>query len=118
MSLIDRDYMEREEKPAIKNRLKASKAPAHSGSHSVRKSPSVTSFRLHRSKDGDGGRFSCIRCGRSYSTKEAAAACFGSHSSERRVHDRATNFSSKIKRYLYKIKRSIRNLVSRDNETE
>jgi|LGVF01.1.fsa_nt_gb hypothetical protein len=118
MSLIDRDYMRREGKPATKNRSKASNAPAHSDSHSVRKSPSEASFRLHLSKDSDGGRFSCIRCGRSHSTKEAAAVCFRSHNSEHRVDGRATNFLSKIKRYMYKIKRSITNLVSRDNKTE
>lgn len=41
-------------------------------------STSKSSFRSH-SRSSDRGRFSCIRCGRSYSTKKAAAACYRSH---------------------------------------
>lgn len=118
MSLIDRDYMRREGKPAAKNVFKASNTPANLDSHSVRKSPSEESFGLHIQNDTDAGRFSCIRCGKSYSTKEASAACFRSHSSEFMVEGEATNVLSKIRKYMYKIKRLITNLVSRDDETE
>ena len=55
MSLADRDYMRRD-----------------------RTSTSKSSFRSP-SRSPDHGRFSCIRCGRSYSTKKAAAACYRSH---------------------------------------
>ena len=55
MSLADRDYMRR-------------------GYNST----SNSSFRFS-SRSPDHGRFSCIRCGRSYSTKKAAATCYRSH---------------------------------------
>ena len=55
MSLADRDYMRRDYN-----------------------STSKSSFRSP-SRSSDRGKFSCIRCGRSYSTKKAAAACYRSH---------------------------------------
>ena len=78
MSLADRDYTRR-------------------GYKSTRDS----SFKL-RSKSPDHGNFSCIRCGRSYSTKEKAAACFRSHLSK---SGGLTTVS--------KLKRSITNLISK-----
>ena len=118
MSLMDRDYMRRRSESTTKNGFKASNTPTNLDSHSVRKSPSEESFGLHLQNDTDAGRFSCIRCGKSYSTKEASAACFRSHSSEFIVEGEAINILSKIRKYMYKIKRLITNLASRDDETE
>ena len=78
MSLADRDYTRR-------------------GYKSTRDS----SFKL-RSKSPDHGNFSCIRCGRSYSTKEKAAACFKSH------HPKSGGLTT-----ISKLKKSITNLVSK-----
>ena len=55
-----------------------------------------------RSISPDHGNFSCIRCGRSYSTKEKAAACFRSH---RPKSEGLTTIS--------KMKKSITNLISK-----
>ena len=48
------------------------------------------------------GNFSCMRCGRSYSTKEAAAACFRSH------RPKSGGLIT-----VSKMKRSIKNLISK-----
>jgi len=48
------------------------------------------------------GNFSCIRCGRSYSTKEAAVACFKSH------HPKSRGLTT-----VSKLKKSITNLISK-----
>lgn len=78
MSLADRDYTRRDYKSTRDSSFKP------------------------RSKSPDHGNFSCIRCGRSYSTKEKAAACFRSHLSKSRG---LTTVS--------KLKRSITNLISK-----
>jgi len=78
MSLADRDYMRRDYK-----------------------STRDRSFKPH-SISPDHGNFSCIRCGRSYSTKEKAAACFKSH---RPKSGSLTTIS--------KMKKSITNLISK-----
>lgn len=78
MSLADRDYTRRDYKPIRASRFKP------------------------RSKSPDHRRFSCIRCGRSYSTKERAAACFKSH---RPKSGGLTTIS--------KLKKSITNLISK-----
>ena len=78
MSLADRDYTRRDYKPIRDSRFKP------------------------RSKSPDHGNFSCIRCGRSYSTKEKAAACFRSHLSK-----------SGGLTTVFKLKKSITNLISK-----
>ena len=78
MSLADRDYTRRDYKSTRDSSFKP------------------------RSKSPDHGNFSCIRCGRSYSTKERAAACFRSH---RPKSGGLTTIS--------KLKKSITNLISK-----
>ena len=78
MSLVDRDYTRRDYKSTRDRSFKS------------------------RSKSLGHGNFSCIRCGRSYSTKEKAAACFRSHRSK---SGGLTTVS--------KMKRSIKNLISK-----
>ena len=55
-----------------------------------------------RSISPDHGNFSCIRCGRSYSTKERAAACFRSH------RPKSGGLAT-----VSKLKKSITNLISK-----
>lgn len=78
MSLADRDYTRRDYKSTRDRSFKP------------------------RSISPDHGNFSCIRCGRSYSTKERAAACFRSH----RPKSRGLATASKLKK-------SITNLLSK-----
>ena len=113
MSLIDREYMKRECESTTKNRFKSSDAYAHSNSYSRRELSSEGSFRSPLQSESNGERFSCIRCGRSYSTKEAAAICFRSHSYKPVAGDGTTSILYKIKKYMYKIKKSIINIVSK-----
>ena len=113
MSLQDREYMNPEKRRlATKKSSKASNAYTHSGSYPHRKSPSEESFGSHPS-EFDGGKFSCISCGSSYSTKESAATCFRNHSSDIEAESERTSMLYRVKKYICKIKISITNLVSK-----
>ena len=62
-------------------------------------------------QESDSGRFSCIKCGRTYSTKEAAMACFRSHKTQFKDLKIKKDGSYKLP-FSYKFKNMVKKVIS------